>query len=191
MMDEFIHIDRTFEKIVQFDARFANREFDNCTFLNCDFSNSIFTECTFIDCTFQHCNLSMAKLPKSRLQAVTFQDCKLLGIRFDECDDFLFGAEFNESTLDYSWFDGKKMKHANFNRGSLKGVNFSNCDLTGASFWETDLDGAIFDNTTLIAADFSTAFNFKIDPQFNPMQKAKFSADGILGLLDKYDIRIE
>lgn len=191
MMEEFIYIDKTFERLVKIDAEISNREFDTCRFLNCDFSNSVFTDCAFIDCTFQSCNLSMAKLPKSRLETVAFKDCKLLGIRFDECDDFLFGVDFYGSTLDYSWFNGKKMKETGFNRGSFKGVNFSNCDLTKAGFWETDLDGAIFDNTILSGADFSTAYNYKIDPEYNPMQKAVFSSSGISGLLEKYDIRIE
>ena len=31
---------------------------------------------------------------------------------------------------------------------------------------------------------------FKIDPEFNPMKKARFSAQGIIGLLEKYDIKI-
>src|SRR5688572_11633426 len=128
-MDEFIYIDQTFEKLVQFDMHLSNREFDGCTFLNCEFSNRIFTECTFINCTFQNCNLSMAKLPNTQLQTVTFKDCKLLGIRFDECDDFLFDVDFYGSILDYSWFNGKKMKETGFNRGSFKGVNFSNCEL--------------------------------------------------------------
>jgi uncharacterized protein YjbI with pentapeptide repeats len=191
MMDEFLYIDKTFEKLVQFDARVSSREFDGCTFLNCEFSNSIFTECTFIDCTFTDCNLSMARLPQTALKTVTFRNCKLLGVRFEECDDFLFNVNCYDSVLDYSWFNGKKIQKTIFSKCALKGVNFSNCDLTGSSFGQCNLDGAIFDNTILKSVDFSTAFNYRIDPEFNAMQKAKFSTDGILGLLDKYDIRIE
>jgi hypothetical protein len=43
----------------------------------------------------------------------------------------------------------------------------------------------------LAAVDFSTAYNYTIDPEFNPMKKAKFSTQGIPGLLQKYDIKIE
>lgn len=191
MMDEFLYIDRTFEKLVQFEARIGNREFDGCTFKGCDFSDSTFSECTFIDCTFIGCNLSMAKLPQTGLKTVTFKDCKLLGVRFDACDNFLFKVDFLGSALDYSWFIGKKMTKTNFAGSSLKGVNFANCDLTGADFADTNLDGAIFDDTNLKAADFSTAYNYKIDPESNTMAKAKFSMHGIPGLLDKYDIRID
>ena len=39
-------------------------------------------------------------------------------------------------------------------------------------------------------ADFSTAYNYVIDPELNTIRKAKFSIAGITGLLHKYDIDI-
>lgn len=190
-MEDFINIDKTFEKLVYFDKKISNREFDGCVFKNCEFSNSIFAECVFIDCEFIDCNLSMAKLPATSLKTVLFKDSKLLGIRFDECDDFLFSVQFRDSILDYSWFINKKMPKTGFSNCSLKGVNFSGADLTSASFENANLEGAIFDNTQLKSADFTTAYNYRIDPEFNPMPKAKFSVQGIPGLLEKYDIKIE
>lgn len=190
-MEDFINIDLTFEKIIRMDAKIGGREFDSCIFRNCDFSNTVFSECQFIDCQFIDCNLSMAKFPASGLKAVSFKDSKLLGIRFDECEDFLFDVTFNDCTLDYSWFINKKMPKTKFANCSLKGVNFSGCDLTASNFDNANLDGAVFDNTILKSADFSTAYNYKIDPELNPMPKAKFSVHGIPGLLDKYDIKIE
>ena len=52
-------------------------------------------------------------------------------------------------------------------------------------------DRAIFNDTQLAGTDFRTAYNYSIDPEFNPMKKAKFTTQGIVGLLDKYDIKIE
>jgi hypothetical protein len=43
----------------------------------------------------------------------------------------------------------------------------------------------------LAGADFTTAVHYKINPEFNPMKKAKFSTIGIMGLLEQYDIKIE
>ena len=83
-----------------------------------------------------------------------------------------------------------KMPKTNFTNCSVKGINFSNCDLTGSDFSGANLDGAVFDNTVLKSADFQTAHHYKIDPEFNTLAKAKFSVDGIMGLLEKYDIRI-
>jgi uncharacterized protein YjbI with pentapeptide repeats len=190
-MDEFINIDKTFEKLIRPDARIGGREFDGCIFRNCDFSNSVFSECAFIDCEFIDCNLSMVKLPATWMKTVSFKDSKLLGIRFDECEDFLFNVGFRDCILDYSWFINKKMPKTGFMNCTLKGVNFSGCDLTSSDFANANLDGAVFDNTILKSADFTTAYNYKIDPEVNPMPKAKFSASGIPGLLDKYDIKIE
>jgi uncharacterized protein YjbI with pentapeptide repeats len=191
MTEDFIHIDKTFEKVILMDAKISNREFDGCVFRNCDFSNTTFMECTFIDCEFLDCNLSMAKLPGTGLKTVAFIESKLLGIRFDECDNFLFAVNFRDCALDYSWFTQRKMPKTRFINTSLKGVNFGNVDLTASVFDNTNLEGAIFDETILASADFTTAYNFRIDPEQNTIKKAKFSTAGIPGLLDKYDIKIE
>lgn len=190
-MEDFIHIDKTFEKVLYFDKKVSNREFDGCIFKSCDFSNNTFMECVFIDCEFIDCNLSMVKLPASSLKTVTFTECKLLGIRFDECNDFLFSVSFRDCMLDYSWFTNKKMPKTPFINCSLKEVNFGAADLTAANFDQSNLQGAVFENTILIGADFTTAYNFRIDPEMNSLKKAKFSVSGIPGLLEKYDIRIE
>jgi len=190
-MEDFIHIDKTFDKVIYFDKKISNREFDGCVFKNCDFSNNIFSECVFIDCEFIDCNLSMVKLPYSSLKTVAFTQSKLLGIRFDECQDFLFSVNFTDSNLDYCWLTNKKLQKTRFLNCSLRDVNFSAADLTSALFENCNLEGAIFDETVLAAANFTTAYNYKIDPENNPMRKAKFSMNGIAGLLDKYDIKIE
>lgn len=191
MTHDFIYIDKTFEKVAFFNERLNNREFDGCVFKNCDFSGTVFFECTFIDCEFIDCNLAMAKLPSTSLKTVHFKDSKLLGIRFDECSDFLFQVGFTDCVLDYSWFSRKKMPKTNFANTSLKGVNFEQCDLTSAVFDHCNLEDAVFHETILASADLTTAYHFRIDPEFNPMKKAKFSTSGIPGLLDKYDIKIE
>ena len=64
-------------------------------------------------------------------------------------------------------------------------------NLSHAIFDNCNLAGAIFNNTQLMGADFTSAYHYKIDPEYNPMKKAKFSTQGILGLLEKYDIKIE
>jgi uncharacterized protein YjbI with pentapeptide repeats len=190
-MEDFINIDRTFEKLVSFDARISSREFDGCTFKNCEFSNSVFAQCMFIDCTFIECNLSMVKLPATGLKTVVFRDCKLLGIRFDECDDFLFNVNFQDCVLDYSWFVNKKMPKTGFVKTSLKGVNFSGADLSMAVFDNTNLDGAVFDGTQLKAADLRPLTTSRSTRNKTRCRKRKFSVGGIPGLLQKYDIKIE
>lgn len=190
-MENLIHIQKTFEKVVYIDKKINNREFEDCIFKNCDFSNSDFSNNTFMDCEFIDCNLSMMQLAGTSLKTVDFKNCKLLGIQFHTCNDFLFSVGFQDCVLDYSSFANKKMPKTNFNSCSLKEVSFIGTNLSNSVFENSNLAGAIFNDTQLTAVDFTTAYNYKIDPEFNPMKKAKFSTQGIVGLLDKYDIKIE
>ena len=48
----------------------------------------------------------------------------------------------------------------------------------------------LFTDATFEKKDFRTAVNYSIDPEKNKIKKAWFSAAGIAGLLDKYDIDI-
>jgi uncharacterized protein YjbI with pentapeptide repeats len=132
----------------------------------------------------------MTSLSGTSLKNATFKNCKLLGIAFNECDDFLFQVYFEESTLDYAVFSNKKMPKTKFINCSLREISFIGCNLTSSLFDNCNLDGAIFNDTQLAGVDFRTAYNYKIDPEFNPMRKAQFSTQGIVGLLDKYDIKI-
>jgi len=189
-MEDLIHIQKTFEKVVYIDKRISNREFEDCIFKNCDFSNSDFSNNTFMDCEFIDCNLSMTNLTATSLKTVSFKNCKLLGIHFDKCTDFLFTAHFQDCVLDYSSFVNKKMPKTKFNSCSMKEANFVGSNLSNSVFNNCNLDNAVFNETQLKEVDFTTAYNFKIDPEFNPMKKAKFSTQGISGLLEKYDIKI-
>ena len=190
-MEDLIHIQKTFEKIVSTHKIVNNREFEDCVFLNCDFSNSNFSNNTFTDCEFIDCNLAITKLSGTSLKGVQFKDCKVLGIQFEECNDFLFAVAFQDCVLDYSSFANKKMPKTKFNSCSMKEVSFIGTNLTNSIFENCNLDNAIFSDTQLAGVDFLSAFNYKIDPEFNPMKKAKFSMQGIIGLLDKYDIKIQ
>ena len=190
-MENLLHTHKTFEKVSFIDKRVNNREFEDCVFKNCDFSNSDFSNNTFMDCEFIDCNLSMTQLVGTSLKTVDFRNCKLLGILFNSCNDFLFSVNFQDCVLDYASFANKKMPKTKFNSCSMKEVSFIGTNLTNSVFENCNLDNAIFNDTILAAANFTTAYNYKIDPEFNPMKKARFSTQGIVGLLDKYDIKIE
>lgn len=189
-MEDFINVHQTFEKVIFTDQRVNNREFDGCIFKNCDFSNSDFSGNTFLDCEFYDCNLSNLYLRGTSLKQVHFENCKLLGIQFNECDDFLFAVDFNSCNVDYASFINKKMLKAKFINSSVREVNFTSTDLTKATFDDSNLQGAIFQNTILKEANFYSAQNYTIDPEANMLKKAKFSKEGLPGLLDKYDIKI-
>src|SRR4051812_18637817 len=129
-MESLIHTHKTFEKVSYIDKKVNNREFEDCIFKNCDFSNSDFSNNTFMDCEFIDCNLSMTQLGGTSLKTVHFKECKLLGIQFNTCADFMFDVNFQDCVLDYSSFANKKMPKTKFNSSSLKEVSFIGTNLT-------------------------------------------------------------
>jgi uncharacterized protein YjbI with pentapeptide repeats len=70
-------------------------------------------------------------------------------------------------------------------------VDFMGCDLTEALFDNCNLRRAVFIDTVANKADFSTSYDFTIDPEKSKLKKAVFSTDGLKGLLGKYDIVVK
>ncbi|CAL1517181.1 hypothetical protein MMC2321_00912 [Chitinophaga sp. MM2321] len=184
------HLDKTFEEITYTGKVIEDREFENCTFKKCDFSDSEFPNNRFIDCTFEACNLSMMKLNGTTLNNAVFTHCKILGVIFTDCHDFLFSVRFENCVLDYASFMRKKMLKTHFIHSSLKEVNFSQANLSNAVFDGTDLSGALFNTTNLTGANFVTAFNYAIDPELNTIKKASFAMQGLPGLLLRHQLKI-
>ena len=60
--------------------------------------------------------------------------------------------------------------------------------MSSGVFDNCDLSMAVFENTNLEKADFTTSYNYDIDPEKNRMKKAKFLQNGLHGLLLKYDL---
>ena len=167
------------------------KDYEQCTFTECDFTECDFLGTAFTDCIFISCNFAEAKINYVALRDAMFTDCNFTGVNFTMVDALLFKVEFKDSILDYAKFYTLK----------IKGTVFTNCSLTAVDFMKTDLTGVIFDNCNLhksvfvdaIAnkADFTTSYNFSIDPEKNKLKKAKFSQAGLKGLLGKYDIIVK
>ncbi|MFK8161899.1 MAG: pentapeptide repeat-containing protein, partial [Lewinella sp.] len=100
------HEDQVYERI----PALAPGEYDNCTFSHCVFANADFTGYVFSDCTFEDCDLTNLKLHEAALKTVTFERCKLLGLRFEDCRDFLFQVAFTDCNLELSTFTDWKLK---------------------------------------------------------------------------------
>jgi fluoroquinolone resistance protein len=102
----------------------------------------------------------------------------------------LFAVRFERCVLNFSSFYGMKMKKTRFMHSVLQETDFTETDLTGAVFDHCDLLNAHFEQTNLEQADFTTAFNYAINPAVNKLKKARFSSSGLPGLLYSYDIII-
>jgi uncharacterized protein YjbI with pentapeptide repeats len=92
------------------------------------------------------------------------------------------------------------MKHVSFYQMNLQNCQFDKCDLEGADFTEvkakaisffgSNLRDVIFDRTDLRAVNFIESKNLQLDPQTNQIEKAKFQAAQLEGLLLKYQLDI-
>ena len=183
-------LDETFDKKDFTGTPLQKGAYENCVFNHCNFSTSDLSSIRFIDCIFIGSNLSLVRLDKTVLRDAQFRDCKMLGLHFEHCDPFGLSFSFESGVLDQSSFYRTKLKKTVFKSVQLKEVDLTECDLTSAVFDNCDLLRATFENTILEKADLRTSFNYSIDPERNRIKKAKFSLQGLPGLLNKYDIEI-
>lgn len=190
-MDRLFVPDTTFEKQDFAYTPLKIADYECCNFINCNFEKADISGINFAECEFTGCNLSLANINKVSFKDVTFKNCKMLGLRFDSCNNILFSVGFDTCTLNFSSFFKLKLKSTQFVNSNLQEVDFSGANLSMANFDNCDLQGAIFENTNLEKADFRNAHNYSFDPELNNIKKAKFSIQGIAGLLSKYDISIE
>jgi len=154
-------------------------------------SHADLSEIRFEACTFSNCNLGLATITKTAFRDVTFNGCKMLGLRFDLCNLFGLSFTFQNCVLNHSTFYRLKIKKTTFINSQILDADFTECDLTKAVFDNCDLSNTTFENTNLEQSDFRTSFNFRIDPTINRMKKSRFSLAGVVGLVEKFDIEIE
>lgn len=165
-------------------------EYDNCTFKNCALSAQDLSNFSFIECTFEQCDLSSVQVRNTSFKGASFLHCKLLGVNFSEVNAFLLDFSFSYCMLSYSSFYQLKLPKMAWKNCMLEEADFSEAELTSTQFIDCDLRGAMFDQTNLEKSNLSTSINYTIDPENNRIRKAKFSRDGAMGLLAKYDILI-
>lgn len=169
---------------------FEKGEYEQCHFSGCRFHQVDLQETLFISCTFDNCDLSMASLNNTGFQEVKFKDCKLMGLRFDKCQVFLLSFDFEACILNFSSFYQLNLKKMTFQGCTLHEVDFVETNLTEATFEHCDLTRSHFEQSILEKADFRTALYYTLDPDKNRIRGAKFSKEGALSLLQKYQLEI-
>jgi uncharacterized protein YjbI with pentapeptide repeats len=112
----------------------------------------------------------------------------MIGLHFEHCNPILLSLSFEHCALNLASFYQLQLKNIVFDTCNLNDVDFAETNLSHARFEGCDLNNAIFEKTNLEHADLSAATNFKIDPEQNRLTKARFSINGVVGLLGKYDI---
>ncbi len=179
---------QTFEKIDLTATQFTKGEYEECTFISCNFSGADLSSTRFTDCTFRECNMGNAKFGGTVLNNITFIGCKLLGLHFGDCDRVIFSVSFSDCILNYSSFFKMPLKKTMFRNCQIHEADLTEADLSAATLDNCDLHKTVFERTNLEKADLRTAYNYSIDPEKNKVKKARFSVQGLPGLLHKYDI---
>jgi len=167
------------------------RDFERCTFTNCDLSGCNYLGTAFIDCVFINCNFYEAKINYVSLRDVQFNGCNFTGVNFSMCDALLFSFGFTDCKLDYTKFYTLKLKGTVFTNCTLTAVDFMKADITDVIFDNCNLHKSVFIDTIANKADFTTSYNYTMDPEKNKLKKAKFSQAGLKGLLEKYEIIVK
>jgi len=182
--------DRLFERIVFSGQILEKIEFYNCTFSSCDFTKVQLSRCEFEKCSFSSSDLSLLNFGGSGLADVKFIKSKLVGIIWESVRKPCHFS-FDGCKLDNSSFYGQNMKNLVMKNCSAREVDFTHADLSKANFSGTDLLNSRFTETNLGFADFSSAFNYGIDPSINKIKKAIFSYPEVTSLLNYFDITIK
>lgn len=99
---------------------------------------------------FDACDMANAAWEMARLDKVTLNDCRLIGLGlsrssikecvFQACEASL--ADFRAITCKKSRFIRCKLQGADFQHADLRHVVFENCDLRGAQMFSAKLEGA-------------------------------------------------
>ena len=83
------------------------------------------------------------------------------------------------------------LQNCTFLNCDLEGVEFTASKAKGISFYGSNLMHAVFDRTDLRAVNFIETKNLQLEPQNNQIDKAKFQASQLEGLLLKYQLDIQ
>ncbi|MBI1222425.1 MAG: pentapeptide repeat-containing protein [Bacteroidetes bacterium] len=180
--------DETFQNLTQLPE---SGEYENCTFDSCDFQESDFSQFQFIDCVFESCNLSNGKMKGTGLQGCSFHSCKLLGIHWEEAKEFGIRLQFDDCKLNHSSFFQMKLPRTLFRHCDLSDVDFTGSELKESSFAGSRMLNVQFGDCNLEKCDFRSAMDYRLFPDKNRIKGAKFSKDGLEGLLTAFGIIVE
>lgn len=183
--------DKLFDGLNFSKERLPKGEYENCVFQNCDFTKGYLDNQNFMKCRFLDCNLSNANIAHTQFNEVVFDHCKMMGLKFEESNDFLMDFTFKNCILNLSSFIGLSLKEKHFLDCKFIEVDFTKTDLTNTRFEKCDLERAIFQNSVLEGTDFSAALHFNIDPEKNKLKGAIFTLGELPNLLKKHQLNIK
>lgn len=163
---------------------------EDCEFKNVNFAQLVLKSVSFLNCKFINCNLANQSLLNTSLREISFESCNLLGINWCVVKRFET-VRFIDSKLNFSSFQGLKLKQTDIINCSAVEVDFSGSDLSSSDFSGTDFSGTNFENAVLIDTDFRTSRNYLFDIRTAKIKGAKFRFPDVISLLTALGIEVD
>ena len=180
----------SFESLKLWEENLIDYSFEDCSFHSCQFekvsfSCSIFTSCEFINCSFLMCDIG-----HTTLNGAHFNDSRIIGLNFSECNSFAFSPYFYKCILDSNIFFNNDFVKGKFIECKIKDIDFIECNFKSASFAKSSFSAVIFSKCDLEKADFLGAKDYSVDPFNNNLKNAKFDLPEAQSFLSFLDIKI-
>lgn len=169
-------------------------EFEECSFIDCTFTSATFESCNFINCSFTRCQLSLIRVPYTRFFAISFVECKVLGVDWTRANWSAyhkdFEISFRQSILNDSSFFGLTLQALVLDECKVQDVDFREGDFSHAVMTYSDFTHSLFMRTNLQSANFAEATQYSINILENQVQGAKFSKHEAVYLLEGLGIEL-
>lgn len=169
-------------------------EFEECSFIDCTFTSATFENCNFINCSFTRCQLSLIRVPYTRFFAISFVECKVLGVDWTRANWSAyhkdFEISFRQSILNDSSFFGLTLQALVLDECKVQDVDFREGDFSHAVMTYSDFTHSLFMRTNLQSANFAEATQYSINILENQVQGAKFSKHEAVYLLEGLGIEL-
>ncbi|MCP4869106.1 MAG: pentapeptide repeat-containing protein [Proteobacteria bacterium] len=182
------HEAKSFDGLDLRGGRLERVELLDCVISDSQLSEATLDSCSFEDVTFRRCDLSVVQLGGTAFRGVKFDECKLTGLDWSRAQDLTFEVSFHDCVLDFSSFQGVRLRKLRIEGGRAHNVIFADSDLRAARLGYVDLAGAQFTGNDLRGTDLSTSVNVVLEPRTNRLHKTKLPVDAALKHLKQMGI---
>lgn len=165
-------------------------QFEDCEFSGINFTDYKFKATNFTNCIFTNCNLANQDFTNATIRDVQFESCNLMGIDWRILKR-LEGPIFNKCKLNFSSFEGRKLKKVKVLDCLAIDVDFSDTDLTDSQFSNTTLSGTNFNRATLVNSDFRSAKDYLFDLRTTKIKGMKLSMPAAINLITVLGAEVE
>lgn len=168
------------------DLQYEKCQFTSCTFQETDLRSTVFDACRFI-----RCSIILPKIEGLVLRNVFFEDSRLLGMPFGECNQFGFNPDFSGCLIESCMFLDMKLIKKELHNNHFRNTDFMNCDLREVSFSGSRFEKTQFGHCDLRDADFREAKDYSLNPEDNKVKGSKHRLPGALSFLPFLGIDLE